>query len=206
MTPMTSCAASLTERARKRAEPPCNAHRRSTSTPPPPGRCTSSRTTSGRLCVTAATASSTSAASPTTSTASPISVRTLLRNIAWSSTTSTRTRPLPCSLIVGPYGAASAARDVVRSCVLLLGRRGARLRTRHRQRHLGTLTRRRADPGRPAVPLHPPHHRPGQTHPVGRHRVRVEALPAVADEHLHAVAHALGEDVHDRGARVSGGV
>src|SRR5436190_23563476 len=99
MTPMTSSAASDTERARKRtgesAEPVNEALRRRTSTPPPPGRWTSSSTTSGRVAVMTETACSTSPASPTTSTpvssVRPISAWTPARNIRWSSTRTTLT-------------------------------------------------------------------------------------------------------------------
>ena len=97
---MTSSAASDTDSARKRtgfsASPINGAQRRRTSTPPPPGRCTSSSTTSGRVAVMTVTAWSTSAASPTTSTpvtsVRPISACTPVRNIRWSSTSTTRTR------------------------------------------------------------------------------------------------------------------
>src|SRR5690606_1434789 len=47
MTPITSSAASDTDRARKRTWEPEPSTRRSTSWPPPPGMWTSSRTTSG---------------------------------------------------------------------------------------------------------------------------------------------------------------
>src|SRR5689334_13614623 len=95
---MTSSAASDTERARNRTGCPSVVVRPrqpcSTSTPPlplPPGRCTSSRTTGGRVRVMTATAESTSGASPTMVTAPPSSALTPDRNIRWSSTRTTST-------------------------------------------------------------------------------------------------------------------
>src|SRR3954452_18910221 len=92
MTPMTSSAASLTDRARKRVPGASAPTPASTARPPPSGMCTSSRTTSGFVVRITATASATVSASPTRSTASPSSARTPLRNSRWSSTRTTRGR------------------------------------------------------------------------------------------------------------------
>ena len=81
ITPITSSAASETDRARNLEVIPASAQRRRTSRPLPPGRWTSSSTTSGLVAVTTATALSTSCASPTICTDSPSSARTPLRNI-----------------------------------------------------------------------------------------------------------------------------
>src|SRR5688500_18381077 len=182
---MTSSAASLTLSARNRVpgDPVAGdaASRRITSTPPPPGRCTSSRTTSGRCADTAATASSTSAASASTSTASPSSARTPRRNIAWSSTITTLT--LPASLIG-----------------LLLSRTG------QVQVHLGALAGRRSHVAGPAVAGHPVDNAVPHPVPVGRGGLRVEPAPPVADEDVDGGGGDLGVHVDLARARVLGGV
>src|SRR4051794_24500892 len=106
-----------------------------------------------------ATALSTSYPSPTTSTASPSSAFTPTRNIAWSSTMTTRT--LLSSVMA-----------------LLVGS----MRTRQSQPHLGSLAARRPDVGRAAVAVHPVHDAAAHAHPVGRYVGRVEAHATVTHE------------------------
>src|SRR4051794_33930095 len=95
MTPMTSSAASLTDRARKRVPGTSVPTPASTARPPPSGMWTSSSTTSGFDVRIRVMASATVSASPTRSTASPSSARTPDRNSRWSSTSTTRGRSDP---------------------------------------------------------------------------------------------------------------
>src|SRR5260370_352164 len=90
MTAITSSGASDADRARKRTCGCVALIAVTTACPPPPGRCTSRRTTSGRLSAISAIAGSTSSASPTTSTWPPSSGRTPVRSRPCSSPTKAR--------------------------------------------------------------------------------------------------------------------
>src|SRR6478752_10100614 len=179
MVPITSSAASETDSARNFVPGTRAPARRITSTPPPPGRCTSSSTTSGWCADTAATASSASAASACTSTtprpARSSSARTPRRNIAWSSTITIATGR--CSAIA----------------LLLSGQV---------QPHLGPLTGRRPDLGRSPVSLHAVDDALADAVPVLGHRLEVEPLAAVADEHVDRTGRHLGVHVDLAGAGV----
>src|SRR4051794_30290758 len=164
MTPMTSSAASDTDSARNLVRPV--GVRRSTSTPPPPGRWTSSSTTSGAVAAMTSTASSTSPASPTTLTESPSSAFTPLRNIWWSSTSTTRVISRLASLGFTP----------------------------HLQSDLRALAEGRTDLGFSAVALHASDDGLAQAHAVVGDGVEVEALATVAYEDRDLVARDLCVD------------
>ncbi len=175
---MTSSAASETDRARNRtggSDTRNSAHCASTCAPPDPapgagfssgpaGRCTSSRTTSGRNRATAATAPATSAASPTTSRSSAVdsSARTPVRTIRWSSTTRT--------LITTPPPARSRATTGIRRATSVPPSAGRRMvaepparcmrptiDSRTPSRSSGMASRSNPRRGRARTP---PHHRP----------------------------------------------
>src|SRR5215210_4934843 len=90
MTPITSSAASETDKARNFTAGRSSATAAITASPPPSGRWTSSSTTSGSASLIKAAASSTDPASPTTSIVGPSSLRTPARTRRWSSTRTTR--------------------------------------------------------------------------------------------------------------------
>ena len=175
MTPMTSSAASETDRpgngpaggsARRRRGRPGRRRRAG-------ARRAGPRRAAARGCREIAEA--TSAASPTTSTASPISARTPERTSAWSSTTKT----------------------------LIRSARTARSRQRHAQLHLGARARRRADRGRAAVASHAPLDRVGDAAagPAGLRQRWVEPAAPVADQRTTSCPSATSANTETGGPR-----
>ena len=138
-------------------------------------------------------AASASAASPTTSTtpapAAASSARTPARNIAWSSTSTTRTAP--SGLALGHRFSSSWWRG---------GGAG------HVQADLGALAGSRAYVRPAAVARHPVDDAAADAVPVRRDAVDVEAGAAVADEDVHRGVRGLGVDVGALGAGVLGDV
>src|SRR3569833_546126 len=165
---MTSSAASETDRARNLVSD--GSTWRKTSTPPPPGRCTSRSTTSGPVALITSIAASTSPASPTISTAAPSSAFTPLRNIWWSSTSTTRVISILVSFGFTP----------------------------HFQPDLGALAGSRANFGLSPVALHSPNNGLAQAHPILRDRVEVAALAPVPYEDRDLVAGDLRVDREGR--------
>ena len=102
ITPITSSAASETDKARNLTSGAFAVTCLMTSAPPPPGRWTSSSTTSGLVSRMEVTEEATSSPSATTSHTFPISWRTPARNMAWSSTNATRSSSsgLPSSKLI----------------------------------------------------------------------------------------------------------
>src|SRR5215207_5363854 len=186
ITPMTSVAASDTDRARKRISWSVWRTASRTARPPPPGRWTSSRTTSGRVRRMPSTAASTSPASPTISNSPPSSARSPERKKWWSSTRKT--------LIIGapPWGSPNPS--------------VSRLAPRQAQLDLGALAGGGEDGDGAAVAPDPAADGVGDAAPVGRHLVGVEALALVAHEPAEVVR--LHLDVHrdQRRPRVPGRV
>src|SRR5580693_1154705 len=163
MTPITSSAASDTDRARNRTSGWVRPMASITAWPPPSGMCTSTSTTSGTRSPMSSMAAATSSASPTTSTASPSSARTPERKRWWSSTRKTRT------LALGPV-AGTVLSLTTGSC------------PGHDQLDLGPLARRAADDGGAPVARHPGPDRLGDALAVLGHRLGVESPTPVPHE------------------------
>src|SRR5689334_10822726 len=199
---MTSSAASDTERARNRTGCPSVVVRPrqpcSTSTPPlplPPGRCTSSRTTGGRVRVMTATAESTAGASPTIVTAPPSSALTPDRNIRWSSTRTTSTGFFSGVFtgLLGSGGGGRGRRAGLRGRGGRARRTGLRGRRRRGRRNCGWegehdlgAVLEAAHARGPAVALHTAEDGLADTEPVLGHLLELEAGPVVAHEGLDA--------------------
>src|SRR5215218_7578107 len=186
ITPITSSAASDTDRARKRISWSVWRTASSTARPPPPGRCTSSSTTSGRVRRMPSTAASTSPASPTISNSAPSSARSPDRKKWWSSTRNT--------LIIGAplWGSPNPS--------------GSLLAPRQSQLDLGALAGAGEDGDAAAVAADAAADRVGDAAPVGRHRLGVEALALVAHESGELVRLHLDVHRHQRRPRVPAGV
>src|SRR5215211_7211158 len=186
ITPITSSAASDTDRARKRISWSVWRTASRTARPPPPGRCTSSRTTSGRVRRMPSTAASTSPASPTISNSAPSSARSPERKKWWSSTRKT--------LIIGapPWGSPNPS--------------VSSLTPRQAELDLGALAGGGEDGDGAAVTPDAAADRVGDAATVGGDRVGVEPLALVADEPGELVRLDLDVDRDQRRPRVPGGV
>ena len=179
MTATTSSDASETDSARNRVSPSRSVHALMTSAPPPPsppGRCTSSSTTGGFSSRTRRIASSTVSASPTTRTPASSDAFTPVRNMWWSSTSTTSTASL-----------------MLRSLFV-------RRPDRHHQVHLGPALRAAGHLRRAAAATHPPDDRLAHPEPVGAHLVEVEPVAMVPHEHLDLRRADLQVQRHGRAA------
>src|SRR5215207_7847078 len=203
ITPMTSVAASDTDRARKRISWSVWRTASRTARPPPPGRWTSSRTTSGRVRRMPSTAASTSPASPTISNSPPSSARSPDRKKWWSSTRKT--------LIIGapPWKSCPIHRGTPSGFPgpLQPNPSGSRcLAPRKSQLDLGALAGGGEDGDAAAVAPDAAADRVGDAAPVGRDLVGVEPLALVADEPGELVRLDLDVDRDQRRPRMPGGV